>query len=58
MIEDFVSNMAHKVGITEEQARGVVDFLKENAEKVPQLLGSEGLDAVKDKLPAGLGDLF
>ena len=58
MIEEFVSNMAERVGISEEQARSVIQFLKENAEKVPNILGSDTLDSVKDKLPGGLGGLL
>lgn len=58
MIEEFVANMASKVGISEEQARGVIDFLKENADKVPSLLSSDAVEDVKDKLPGGLGGLL
>lgn len=53
-IEEFVTQMAAKAGITEEQAKQVIDFLKENADKVPELLGNEALDGIKDKL----GGLF
>lgn len=58
MIEEFVSNMAERVGISEEQARGVIDFLKEHADKVPQLLSSDAVDSIKDKLPGGIGGLL
>lgn len=58
MIEEFVASMAAKVGISEEQAMQVIEFLKENADKVPELLGSDGLDALKDKIPGGLGGLL
>lgn len=58
MIEEFVSSMAAKVGISEEQARAVVEFLKENADKVPSLLSSDALGGLKSKLPGGLGGLF
>lgn len=54
MIEDFIAQMAEKVGISEEQAKQVIDFLKENADKVPELLGSDVVDNIKDKL----GGLF
>ncbi len=54
MIEDFIAQMAEKVGISEEQAKQVIDFLKENADKVPELLGSDMVDNIKEKL----GGLF
>jgi len=54
MIDEFIGQMAEKVGISEEQAKQVIDFLKENADKVPELLGSDALDGIKDKL----GGLF
>ena len=58
MIEQFIGQMAEKVGISEEQAKSVIEFLKENAEKVPELLGSDALDGIKDKLGEKLGGLF
>ena len=54
MIEEFIGQMAEKVGISEEQAKSVIEFLKENADKVPELLGSDALDGIKEKL----GGLF
>lgn len=58
MIEQFVTDMAQKVGISEEQAQAVVEFLKENSSKLPELLNSDALSGVKDKLPGGLGGLL
>jgi hypothetical protein len=58
MIEEFVSQMAEKVGISEEQAKMVVQFLKDNSDKIPEILGSDAAQAIKDKLPGGLGGLF
>ena len=58
-MEDFIANLVSKVGISEEQAKGVFEFLKDNADKVPEWLGDSGLaEQVKDKLPGGLGNLF
>jgi hypothetical protein len=54
MIEDFIAQMAEKVGISEEQAKQVIEFLKENSDKIPELLGSDMVDNIKDKL----GGLF
>ena len=50
MIEQFIAQMAEKVGISEEQAKQVIDLLKENADKVPELLGSDMVGSLKDKL--------
>ncbi len=58
MIEEFIASMASKVGISEEQAKSVVEFLKENADQVTGLLGSDAVDSIKDKIPGGLGGLL
>lgn len=55
---DMINGLMEKVGLDEDQAKKVVEFLKENASKIPGWLG-QGLDAVTDTL--GLGgdeDLF
>lgn len=54
-IDEIVSTMAEKVGISQEQAQQVIEFLKEHADSLPSLLGSGGaMGAVTDKL----GDMF
>lgn len=58
MIEEFATNMAEKVGISQEQAKAVIEFLKENADKVPQLLQSDAVESIKSKIPGGLGGLL
>ncbi len=50
MIDAFIGQMAEKVGISEEQAKQVIEFLKDNADKVPELLGSDALSGIKEKL--------
>lgn len=57
-IDDLISMMAAKVGISEEQAKAVVAFLREHADEVPKLLGEDAMKSIKDKLPGGLGGLF
>ena len=57
-MEEFITQMAAKVGISEEQAKSVVQFLKDNADKVPDLLGSDMVSNLKSKLPGGLGGLL
>ncbi len=54
-MEDIIKGLIEKVGISEEQAKGVITFLQENASKIPALLQSSG---IADKLPGGLGDLL
>ena len=58
MIDQFVAQMAEKVGISEEQAKQVVEFIKANAHKLPELVGQDNVDALKDKIPGGLGGLL
>jgi len=58
MIEEFATNMAAKVGISEAQARAVIEFLKEHADEVPALLQSDAVAGLKSKLPGGLGGMF
>ena len=57
-LETLVTQIASKVGLSEEQARKVVEFLMENKDDVIGALGSGALGAVKDKLPGGLGGLL
>ncbi len=57
-MEEFVQGLIAKTGISEEQAQQVIAFLKENAHKVPELLGTDAGKALTDKLPGGLGGLL
>jgi hypothetical protein len=57
-IDQLISQLATRVGISEEQAKQVVSFLTENKGEVIKLLGSDAATSVKDKLPGGLGKLF
>lgn len=50
MIEQFIAQMAEKVGISEEQAKQVIEFLKENSDKIPEILGSDMVGDIKNKL--------
>ncbi len=54
-MDEFIKGLMAKVGLSEEQAKQVVEFIQENADKVPELLKSSGLAG---KLPGGLGGLF
>ena len=57
-VDDLVAQMAAKVGISEDQAKQVVEFLMEHKDEILAVVGSGSLDAVKDKLPGGLGGLL
>jgi hypothetical protein len=58
-MEEFVAKMAEKVGIDQDTAKKVIDFLQEHADEALPLIQKSG---VLDKLPGGvgkkLGDLF
>lgn len=56
--DEIVSQLAAKVGISEDQAKQVVQFLIEHKDDVIGMLGSGALDDIKDKLPGGLGGLL
>lgn len=56
-MDELINGLVEKVGINKEQAEGVISFLKENASKLPELMGG-GLEDLKDKLPGALGGLF
>ncbi len=56
-MEEIINGLMEKVGLDKEQAEGVIEYLKENASKLPELLGG-GLDDLKDKLPGALGGLL
>jgi nucleoid DNA-binding protein len=57
-LDQLVSQLASRVGISEAQAKQAVDFLMEHKDEVLKLLGSDAAAAIKDKLPGGLGKLF
>lgn len=54
-MEEFIQGLVKKVGLSEEKAKEVVEFIKSNADKIPELLKSTG---IADKLPKGLGGLL
>lgn len=56
--DEIVSQLAAKVGISEDQAKQVVQFLIEHKDDVIGMLSSGTLDDIKGKLPGGLGGLL
>ena len=58
-MDELIKGLIEKTGISEEQAAKVIEFLKENAGNLPQLLaGGDIKSAIADKLPGGLGGLL
>jgi hypothetical protein len=57
-VDQLISQLATRVGISEEQAKQVVTYLTEHKGEVIKLLGSDAARSIKDKLPGGLGKLF
>ena len=58
-MESIIEGLVEKVGISKEQADKVIEYLKENSGQVLGWLQDKGIsDAVKDKIPGGLGNLF
>ena len=53
-MEEFVEGLMEKVGISKEQADKVMEFIQENASKLPEILKSTG---IAGKL-GGLGDML
>jgi len=56
-MNELIKGLVEKVGLDEDKATQVVAFLKENASKLPALLGS-AKDLAGDKLPDSVGGLF
>ncbi len=58
-MEEMVNGLMEKVGLSEDQAKQVVEFVKENAHKIPEWIGdNEMAKGLADKLPGGIGDMF
>jgi hypothetical protein len=51
-MQDMINGLMEKVGLSEDKAKEVVAFLKDNASKIPGWFG-DGLDSVKDVLGVG-----
>ena len=54
-MEELLNGLVEKVGLDKDTANKVIEFIKENADKVPGWLAESGL---KDKLPGGIGNLL
>jgi hypothetical protein len=54
-MEDFIEGLMTKCGLSKEKAEEVVDYIKDNYDKVPELVGKSG---VAKHLPGGLDKLL
>ena len=62
-MDAIIAGLIEKVGLDEETAHKVIEFLKEHADELPALLAKSGLadqlpEGVADAIPGGLGGLF
>lgn len=58
-MEELITGLMEKVGLSREKAEKVAEFLSENAEKVPEWLGKSDIaKKYGSKLPGGLGGMF
>lgn len=55
-MEEFLNGLKEKVGLSDEQAEQVIEFIKNNADKVADFLPLDDIkEKLADKLPGGLG---
>lgn len=58
-MDELLNGLIQKAGLSREQAQQVIVFLKENAHRLPEWLGSSDLGkSLAGKLPGGLGGMF
>jgi hypothetical protein len=57
-VDKLLDELTSKVGLDRGTAEKVVQFLKDNAHRLPELLGSDAAKGLMDKLPGGLGGLL
>lgn len=57
-MDKLLDELTAKVGLDRGTAEKVVQFLKDNAHRLPELLGSDAAKGGMDKLPGGLGGMF
>lgn len=58
-MEEFAAKLVEKTGLSEDNAKKVVDFVQEHWSEIPGWLSKGGVkEAVADKLPGGLGGLL
>ncbi len=57
-METLIAELTAKVGLDRGTAEKVVQYLKDNAHRLPELLQSDVAKGVVEKLPGGLGGMF
>jgi hypothetical protein len=57
-MDRLIAELTDKVGLDRGMAEKVVQFLKDNAHRLPELLQGDAAQGVMDKLPGGLGGML
>ena len=57
-MDKLIDELTAKVGLDRATAEKVVQFLKDNAHRLPELLQGDAARGVMDKLPGGLGGML
>jgi hypothetical protein len=57
-METLIAELMAKVGLDRATAEKIVEYLKANAHRLPELLQSDAAKGVMDKLPGGFGGMF
>ncbi len=57
-MDQLIAELTDKVGLDRGMAEKVVQFLKDNAHRLPELLQGDAARGVMDKLPGGLGGML
>ncbi len=57
-MDKLLDELTTRVGLDRGTAEKVVQFLKDNAHRLPELLGSDAAKGVMDTFPGGLGGML
>lgn len=57
-METLIAELMSKVGLDQATAEKVVQYLKANAHRLPELLQSDAARGVMENLPGGLGGML
>lgn len=58
IVETLIAELISKVGLDQATAEKVVQYLKANAHRLPELLQSDAAKSVMENLPGGLGGML
>lgn len=62
-MDAIIKGLVNQVGLDQETAEKVIEFLKQHADQLPALLAQTGLEdklpeSIKGKIPGGFGGLL